>query len=497
MLDELLRLDHPNSSRYLLRLSDDPHRQPIFFAAMAKATRYSAFKKYTHWLRATLMLHRYSDGTGFREEMIRRQMTVLRDLAVYAYEKHEVGYYLAIFLPEVVDRMPQYIPEDFSYSPRFDIGRYEKWMDLLDHCSDEDDCRSALRERLEISDCDHCGNTFSSGDMTYIRHDLICESCRDDSYTWSDYEDEWVENDDVVNAIDEYGNRVTISCNNDSFSWSDDEDTYVHEDYDPPSRTPSAANIIRDYHSSRHSFSPQSDAWTQRTGYMMGVELEVEALSVDRGEAAMRINELVNDDGNVGHRMFFERDGSLSDGFEMITQPMSLPALAETFKFLENAEAIGGLRSHMTRTCGLHVHVSKRGLTNLQINKIVAFVNDPKHEWLIRAVARRYSTGFCAIKEKKIGHLHYRQEDRYEAVNVQGSRTIEFRIFKGSLKYRSVMAALEFCHALIQFCRPAEAGIHDLTAEKFLTFCRNKMRKETLNLLGFLDARLPGYKNAA
>ena len=497
MLDELLRLDHPNYSRYLLRLSDDPYRQTIFFDAMAKTNKYVAFKTYKNWLRATLMMHRYHDGTGFREEIIRRQMAVLRDLAVHAYEKHEVGYYLAVFLPEVVNRMQDYIPEGFSTVSFNDVDRYESWMNLLEQCSDEDDCRSGLRDRLEISDCDHCGNTFSNDDMDVINGDYICNSCRDDRYTWSEYEDAWIDNDDVTDAIDEYGNSVTVSCNNPHFRWDDETDSYVHEDYESPSRNRSASNIIRDYHSSRNRFTPKNDAWVSRHHYHMGVELEVEAVSVDRGEAAYRIHQAVNEDGDYGDRMFFERDGSLSDGFEMITQPMSLPALAETFKFLENPEAIQGLRSHMTRTCGLHVHVSKRGLTNLQINKIVAFINDPKHEWLIRAVARRYSTGFCSIKSKKIGHLHYRQDDRYEAVNVQGSRTIEFRIFKGSLKYRSVMAALEFCHALIQFCRPAEAGIHDLTAEKFLIFCRNKMRKETSNLLGFLDARLPGHKKAA
>lgn len=497
MLDDLLRIDHPHSSRYLLRLSDDPYRQTIFFEAMAKTNRYSACKKYRQWLHATLMSQRFHDGTAFRDEIIRRQMTVLRDLAMYAYENHDAGYYLSVFISRVADTMPEYIPEDFQCSSHRNVIRYENWMYRLADCHDEDDCRSELHEHLCLADCDQCGNTFDSDDMTYIRNELICESCRDDSFTWSDYEDEWIDNDDVAEGIDEYGNRVTIHCNNDSFTWSDEEDMYVHDDYCPPNRTPSPANIIRDYHSSRHDYSPQGDAWTQRTGYLMGAELEVEAMTVDRGEAAFRIHELVNPNGERGERMFFERDGSLENGFEMITQPMSLPALAETFKFLENAEAIGGLRSHMTRTCGLHVHVSKRGLSALQINKVVSFVNDPNHEWLIRAVARRYSTGFCAIKAKKMGHLHYRQDDRYEAVNLQGSRTIEFRIFKGSLKYRSVMAALEFCHALIQFCRPAEAGIHDLTAEKFLIFCRNKMRKETKHLIGFLDARLPAHKKAA
>lgn len=495
MLDELLV--HPHASRLLLRLYDDPPRQAIFFRAIIKADRHKFYQIYRNWLYATSRMQRYHSGTGYHEEVIRRQMTVLRNLAVYAYEQHEVGYFMAIFLPSLESRLADWMPEEFqtvSFNP---VRQYEGWMLHLECCSDESDCRDELRDQLEITDCDTCGNAFSTDDLEVIHGDYICRSCRDDRYTWSEYEGEWIDSDDAVEAIDQYGNETMVRCGHGDFHYSDDEGRYVHDDYEPPNRAPNASNVIRDYHSSRGDFSVKHDEWTRLNKYFMGVELEVEAHDVDRYESAFRIHQIVNPSGMRGERMFFERDGSLSNGFEMITQPMSLPALAETFKFLENPEATQGLRSHMTNTCGLHVHVSKRGLTNLQINKVVAFINDPRHEWLIRAVARRYSTGFCAIKEKKMGRLHRSQDDRYEAVNLQGPRTIEFRIFKGSLKYRSVMAAIEFCHALIQFCRPAEAGIKDLTSDKFLMFCRTKMRKETTNLIGFLDARLPGHRKAA
>lgn len=378
-----------------------------------------------------------------------------------------------------------------------DTELYEHIDSEFSDCDDHYECLDFARSMLNLIVCDDCGETFSEDDITDINGSSICDSCRDDNYTYSDYEDRYLHNDDVADALDRDGDPCTIHRENGNFHWCDSRDIYVHDDYEAPDAEMSEYNIIHNYHSSRDRVEAIPDAWTSRTGYYMGAELEVEAYSVNRAEAAYRIHEIVNPSGNYGERMFFENDGSLNEGFEMITQPMSLPAMAKTFRFLESPNAIAGLRSHMTRTCGLHVHVSKRGLTNLQINKIVAFINDPRHEWLIRAVARRYSTGFCSIKQKKIGHLHWRQDDRYEAVNIQPRNTIEFRIFRGSLKYRSVMAALEFCHALVQFCRPAEAGIKDLTAEKFLTFCQNKMKNETKHLLGFLDGRLPNYKKAA
>ena len=378
-----------------------------------------------------------------------------------------------------------------------DIDVYNCIDGEFSDCDDHYECLDFARSMLGLLVCDDCTETFHEDDITNINGCYICDVCRDESYTYSDYEDRYIQNDDVADAIDRDGDPCIIHSENGNFHWCDHRDMYVHDDYESPDDEMSVRNIIHNYHSSRDRIESIHDTWTERNGYHMGAELEVEAYNVNRDEGAYRIHEIVNPSGGYGERMFFENDGSLNDGFEMITQPMSLPMMAKTFRFLENPDAIAGLRSHMTRTCGLHVHVSKRGLTNLQINKIVAFVNDPRHEWLIRAVARRYSTGFCNIKNKKMGSLHWRQDDRYEAINIQPRHTIEFRIFRGSLKYRSVMAALEFCHALVQFCRPAEAGIKDLTDEKFLTFCQNKMKNETKHLLGFLNNRLPNYKKVA
>ena len=385
--------------------------------------------------------------------------------------------------------------DDLDYASDIDV--YNCIDGEFSDCDDHYECIDLARSMLGLLVCDDCTETFHEDDITNINGCYICDVCRDESYTYSDYEDRYIHNDAVADAIDRDGDPCIIHPGNGNFHWCEHRDMYVHDDYESPDDEMSVRNIIHNYHSSRDRIQSIPDAWTDRNGYFMGAELEVEAYNVNRDEAAYRIHEIVNPSGNYGERMFFENDGSLNDGFEMITQPMSLPAMADTFRFLENPDAIAGLRSHMTRTCGLHVHVSKRGLTNLQINKIVAFVNDPRHEWLIRAVARRYSTGFCNIKNKKMGSLHWRQDDRYEAINIQPRHTIEFRIFRGSLKYRSVMAALEFCHALVQFCRPAEAGIKDLTDEKFLTFCQNKMKNETKHLLGFLNNRLPNYKKVA
>ena len=481
----------------LRHIADDPPRLARYASHYANHYAYNAYyigQRYRYHLRYNLIVNSHD----LPAESVAKTAKTLLAFAKAAKDECNRGLLLVMFMlyskdTEFIDMLD----DAGELQSMSDTELYEHIDSEFGRCDDQYECLDFARTMLCLVVCDDCGETFQEGDVTNISGSLICDSCRDYNYTYSDYEDRYIHNDDVADALDRDGDPCTIHRDNGNFHWCDHRDTYVHDDYESPDDDMSVRNIIHNYHSSRDRIQVVRDEWTERTGYYMGAELEVECYTVNRDEAAYRIHEIVNPSGNYGERMFFENDGSLNDGFEMITQPMSLPAMTETFRFLENPDAIAGLRSHMTRTCGLHVHVSKRGLTNLQINKIVAFVNDPRHEWLIRAVARRYSTGFCNIKNKKMGSLHWRQDDRYEAINIQPRHTIEFRIFKGSLKYRSVMAALEFCHALVQFCRPAEAGIKDLTAEKFLTFCQNKMKNETKHLLGFLNNRLPNYKKVA
>jgi hypothetical protein len=108
---------------------------------------------------------------------------------------------------------------------------------------------------------------------------------------------------------------------------------------------------------------------------------------------------------------------------------------------------------------------------------------------LIRAVARRYAEGYCRIKVKKIGQSA-ESDDRYDAVNITPRRTIEFRIFKGSLKYESVMSAIQFSNAVTEFCSRSTTSVLDLKADKFMDFIDQECREDTDILRPYLAARL-------
>jgi hypothetical protein len=91
-------------------------------------------------------------------------------------------------------------------------------------------------------------------------------------------------------------------------------------------------------------------------------------------------------------------------------------------------------------------------------------------------------TGYAKIKEKKLlDGARIAQPDRYEAVNLTNQRTIEFRIFRGTLRYESIMACIEFTRAVWHFTRVA--AFHELTTQCFIDWTtRPENRKETKHL---------------
>jgi hypothetical protein len=71
-----------------------------------------------------------------------------------------------------------------------------------------------------------------------------------------------------------------------------------------------------------------------------------------------------------------------------------------------------------------------------------------------------------------------RNTERYQAINLQNDRTIEFRIFQSNVAQLGFLKNLEFCHACAKFC--ADAGNTEL---------------HTANFLDWLDRRRGEYPN--
>jgi hypothetical protein len=205
-------------------------------------------------------------------------------------------------------------------------------------------------------------------------------------------------------------------------------------------------------------------------------------------------------DGKNYRYAMCEGDGSLEHGFEMVTGYTGLDTHAKQLEFFKSP--FRGAKSHDTRTCGLHVHICKSDASLLHCAKMVLFINESANQKLVRAVARRDGASYSKILNKKASYnwlkdgkglpkanrIQRLNGDRYEALNFQNEKTIEFRIFKGTLKYESIMASLEFTYATWHFCK--DTGTNDLTTEKFLEFiCSPENRQHSRFLRQYLKEK--------
>jgi hypothetical protein len=233
------------------------------------------------------------------------------------------------------------------------------------------------------------------------------------------------------------------------------------------------ANLITHYHTSKNiGFTIIDSPWFRQHRRAFGLELEVQSTSrsTPTNTLAGRIHDVLNPGGSVGEYCFFERDGSIGEGFEIITQPAGLDIHRQKMDlFLNNPELKQGLRSHEGGSCGLHIHVGKQYVTQAQIYRVQSFLNDVRNEGLIKKISRRYGNSYARIRPEmaKLSPYNKNTGERYEALNVSGTATIEFRIFRGSLRYESVMAALEFVDSLLNFCAPGQTAFKDFNAIGF------------------------------
>lgn len=362
-----------------------------------------------------------------------------------------------------------------------------RWLDSVDSDTFTAQINEAINDGdTKLSICDDCGEYARVVNETF-NDEYVCQNCIENNYAYDDYHEYWFRSHNAVDAIGPDGQHWIINNDDtDDFRWDDYNERYVHDDYEDDDR------VIRGYHSNGDNYRQVESAWTKANKRYFGVELEVEC-QADREDSAQEIYNWFANNRPAAEQLYYEEDGSLSDGFEMISHPMGLDKHREIWKWVEQKHLIRNLRSHNTSTCGLHVHVSKAGLTTLTISKAVCFVNNPSNKPLIKAIARRYSSGYCRAKHVTLAD-GAKRGDKYEMMNLNKQHTIEFRIFRGSLNYNAIQASLEFTNAVLNFA--AETSMEELNELKFLQFLyKPEQRMDTKFLRAYLEQRSARIKD--
>ena len=225
---------------------------------------------------------------------------------------------------------------------------------------------------------------------------------------------------------------------------------------------------IDSYHNHRtepYHFLHTENEYLNNVQTYFGIELEVEFdRDVQKQEVARKAL-------SAGKGLFYaENDGSLMNGFELISRPMTLGYLS----LKKTQETIKSMLDYLKResatteknTAGMHIHISRP--KDLPIKEeyqknlfwIVETLNLP-----ILKIAEREPTSYCESVLRKISRRSELRElkqayvdknidwwdyGRHTNINISGHRgkTHELRIFNTTLSYDHMMAAVELFNAI-------------------------------------------------
>lgn len=300
-----------------------------------------------------------------------------------------------------------------------------------------DDHYTTYNDRYICEDCYDsnyytcaCCDVIYPLNLSYTTYDdqLICYDCRDDHYTFCEDCDRLFHNDDI-----HYHEQ--------------DDCYYCDRCYD---RHPEENNIL-DYHT-----PIDYNFLGDHSPIYLGTEVEIENTKniISNDEAAGHITTLIP--------VYPMHDGSIDNGFEMVSDPQNIEWTMEHAEDFKRAFAYltdNGFRGDQTTTCGLHIHVSRDPLNDDTVDKILLFMENYKNELI--SLARRHSTSWSAFISDKnddfVQSLTYIKDKknnngRYMALNLQNTHTIEFRLFRSTLNPHTYLATIQLVASIVHVC---------------------------------------------
>lgn len=335
---------------------------------------------------------------------------------------------------------------------------------VCDHCGEErplSECSTFDGQELcqrcmdaETVVCSWCGELIWRSENAGTADTPLCDRCRDEYYTTCTRCGRLLANEDAC------------------YHRGDEEGDYP---YCSHCFEESGCRGINSYH-----YKPEPIFYGESQRFF-GVELEIDGAGEDN-DKANRVLDIANENG-LEHA-YCKHDGSLDDGFEIVTHPMTLKYHLQEMPWrsvLDEAIRMG-YKSHQANTCGLHVHVNRDsfGRTEAEqdicIARILYFFERHWEELLkfSRRTERqleRWATRY-GYKEHPLDILDHAKKGggggRYSSVNLTNEDTIEFRIFRGTLKYNTLIATLQLVERI---CSVASVMSDDqLKAMSWTTF---------------------------
>lgn len=325
-----------------------------------------------------------------------------------------------------------------------------------------------------VGTCEDCSEQFDIDSLTRVSNDsLVCRSCLSNNYFECSGCNEYFSYDDACECRG-CSERLCDSCLDEHESNCSDVEEEIELYSHGENLKNNGEDAISDYH-------PEIE-WEKKThkidskyAHFFGVELEIET-----GENTDSVAKQVGK--HLAGNVLCSHDGSLTKGFEIIFTPHKREAFRrlELTKKLADFSALGA-RSHDTSTCGLHVHIERKDWFYLS-SPIKPSLNNADLYQKFYLVLKDEILKFCRRSERALEIYCTFRESRFERmsmVNLTNNKTIEVRIWKGTLSPERFRASILFSLAVVDFMKThSKIAIHRNDAETLLNQFHTWLAKE-------------------
>lgn len=307
------------------------------------------------------------------------------------------------------------------------------------------DCFSNLRH------CTNCGCVLTNSTVYYNSNDdAYCEDCYNDVYTTCDRcgceipRDAcvrwWVDTNDERYICDECADDHIVSENAWDCTCGDLNSMqlnccgHCHTPKDPDNNAPATlitCDSIRTYHPSitLTPFDDENKIVPIDTFKGYGIELEVNRDDIKTDQ--MWLNTLIPEINKfIGTHAYYSWDGSVCNGFEIVTQPHSEKAMRD-MKWKELFEYL--LSQQFTKEsceCGYHIHISKTLLGDSDdeiretISKLIYFFEAHKTELIKLSRRTEDSLRWCKFYSDVNDYgIYIPYTDNVEKINLRNKFT--------------------------------------------------------------------------
>ena len=358
--------------------------------------------------------------------------------------------------------------------------------------------------------CEYCGDIILKDELMWIENGdtLACEYCTEhnSNIIWCEDHDcyEYQEDENIITLAN--GNTI---CR-DAFEWGEyfyceDCEEYYHVDYACWCESNECyycedcidnhqSQYISEYHDHDYDdeFRMTIEDRKNDNKLFFGMEIEIEANHRNNHDnlASAILNR--TDD------FVFEEDGSLNNGFEVISMPFSRNYMKDTLEdtLKDILKTINNHNYEGKNTCGLHFHVSYEAIRSIpNLLKIVEYYKEEltilsrREESSLNRWSPFYTKNFNKeeITDEMINEIVDDYCSRYHAINLDNDYTVEFRIFKSTTNHETLMATWELVNNIVAFANDHEVELNAMPSfYEIATYQENNYIENYMETMGLL-----------